>query len=587
MNQEPSGEMLYLMLRFFDGTIEQAEFEMLNRLIKESQEIRSLYFRYLKVYLAMKNARYLDKSGHSDLDLENFLSELGQYESLAPAAAVEAPTAEPVCLPKLTVQDTPYRFNKYSFYTALTALAATILFIATIYFLPPRVIPTPVARILDSSHARWLQDKTSKSPSILFEGALTVTEGTLKFAMYDGTEVNLSAPGVIELEQVDRLFLKQGRLRAAVPPAATGFTVRTPSGSIVDFGTDFSVAVDTAGKTEVEVFKGIVELRDSTNPLIYKSAQKLTMGQKGTIAPGGMISWTEPAQYHNNGEIRVQWLCPEAVGYWNNPAFWNNGLVRGGELVSEFRAADSPKIAVVDARAAGANKIMARRGDVGLLSSYPFTIQMDGGQVQLEQLWVGRMGLSDDAEGRWLMSDGELVLKGRDLTMLFIGDKCKGLMEINGGRVEVFGAVRVGCNEGAGTFGESHGTLAVNGGEMTIYGILEVAAAESVGVVRLHGGQVRAFDIRIAKKGTLAITDGILVLEGNKKEHIQEMVNSGLIHSDGRQILVDYTAEDTRGFGRDKTIIRVEQQDVPGPVGSSGVIDEPATGNERKSIAGK
>jgi|GEM_PF-2460480 len=559
MNQEPSGEILYLMLRFFDGTIEQAEFETLNCSIKESPEVRNLYFRYLKVYLAMRNARYLDKSGQSDLDLENFLSELGQYESLAPAVPVEESEAEPVCLPKLTVHETPYRFNKYSFYTALTGLAATILFIAIIYFLPPRVIPNPVARVLDASGTRWQQARTSKSQSILFEGTLAVTEGTLKFAMYDGTEVNLSAPAKIELEQVDRLFLKQGRLRAAVPPAAMGFTVRTPSGSIVDFGTDFSVAVDTAGKTEVEVYKGIVELRDGTNPLIYKTTQKLTMGQKGTIAPDGVISWSEPAQYHNNGEIRVQWLCPEAVGAWKDPSFWNNGLVRGAELVSEFRAADSPKTALVDAGTAGANKIMARRGDVGLLSSYPFTVQMDGGQVQLEQLWVGRMGLSDRAEGRWLMSDGELVLKGRDLTMLFIGDKCKGLMEINGGRVEVFGAVRVGCNEGAGTFGDSHGTLAVNGGEMTIYGILEVAAAESVGIVRLNGGLMRAFDIRIAKKGTLAITGGNLVLEGNKTQRIQEMIHSGLIHSDGREILVDYMAEDIRGFGRDKTIIRVRQ----------------------------
>lgn len=559
MKQGPSGEILYLMLRFFDGTIEQAEFETLNRSIKESQEVRSLYFRYLKVYLAVKNARYLDKSGQSDLDLENFLSELGQYESLAPAVPVEEPEAEPACLPKLTVQELPYRFNKYSFYTVLTAMAATILFIATIYFLPPRVIPNPVARVLDASGARWQQDKPSKSHLILFEGALTVTEGTLKLAMYDGTEVNLSAPAEIELEQVDRLFLKQGRMRAAVPPAATGFTVRTPSGSVVDFGTDFSVAVDTTGKTEVEVFKGIVELRDSTNPLIYKTTQKLTMGQKGTIAPGGMISWTEPAQYHNNGEIRVQWQCSAAVGHWKDPSFWNNGLVCGAELVSEFRATDSPKIAVVDSETAGANKIMARRGDVGLLSSYPFTVQMDGGQVQLEQLWVGRMGLEDAAEGRWLMSDGELILKGRDQVMLFIGDKCKGLMEIDGGRVEVFGAVRVGCNEGSGTFTDSHGTFVISGGEVTIYGILEVAAADSAGTVRLNGGLVRAFDIRIARKGMLAITDGILVLEGDKTEPVQEMIRSGLIQSDGRDILVDYTAEDTRGFGRDKTIIRVKQ----------------------------
>jgi hypothetical protein len=91
MMQEPAGQMLYLMLRLFDGTIEQGEFETLHRSIKERPEVRSLYFRYLKVYLAMKHVRYLDKTGQSDLDLEHFLSELGEYESLAPAVPVKAP----------------------------------------------------------------------------------------------------------------------------------------------------------------------------------------------------------------------------------------------------------------------------------------------------------------------------------------------------------------------------------------------------------------------------------------------------------------------------------------------------------------
>jgi hypothetical protein len=558
MKPDSSSEMLYLMLRFFDNSASQEEFELLNRMMKENESIHQLYFRYLKVYLALKNVRYLNRSGQSDLYLEHFLSEMGRYESSAPAAVTkEHPIVEqkPVCLRKAEVEKPTYRFNKYSFYTAITALAATILIIATIYFMPPRVFPDPVARILDSEQAEWMQQNKSRSRSVLFQGHLQVTKGNLKFVMYDGTEVSLEAPTSVELEHIDRLFLTQGKLRAIVPPLAAGFSVCTPSGSVVDYGTDFSVAVDNAGKTSVEVFKGVVELRDSSNPLIFRVAQKLSAGQTGTIESDGKISWTEPARYYDNGEIRVRWQCPDSAGDWGNPSFWGNGLVRGPELVAEFRAEDSPKMVRVDAGVIGEHKISARRADVGLLSRFPVTVQMDGGQIQLEQLWVGRMGLQNAAEGKWLMSGGELVLKGRDLVMLFVGDKCKGLLEIGGGNVEVFGTVRVGCNEGSGSYMDSDGTLLMNGGKLTIYGILEVAVADSVGVVRLNDGVIRAFDVRIDQKGMFLVNGGTLVLEGDKTERTHNMINAGYMRTEGREITVFYDEDDSRGFGRDKTII--------------------------------
>ena len=561
MKPEQSVEIQYLMTCFFDGSISPSEFDVLNRSMKESDTVRDLYFRYLKVYLALKNVRYLDRSGRSDLDLENFLCELGRYEHLAPAVAVQEslPQEGSVCLQKLHIEKPPYQLNKYSFYTALTALAATILIIATIYFLPPRIVPEPVARILESAQAEWTQEKTPRGRSILFAGSLKVTQGTLKFAMYDGTEVSLDAPAAVELEQIDRLFLHRGQMRATVPPVATGFTVCTPSGSVVDYGTEFTIAVDTKGKTVVEVYKGIVELRDSSNPLLFNMSQRLTVGQTGTIDPAGKISYRDAARPDNESEIRVQWECPEASGRWNSPSFWTNGLVRSPALVSEFRAVDAPKTIVVDSSVIASDKIIARRADVGLLSRYPVTVKMTGGQIQLEQLWVGRMGQHDAAEGKWLMSDGELVLKGRDLIMLFVGDKCKGLMEISGGSVEVFGTARVGCNEGDGIFTDSDGTLAVNGGTLTIYGILEVAVAESVGAVRLNGGVVRAFDVHINETGVFLVNGGTLVLEGDKTEQIRTFITAGRIRSEGHEIQVEYDGEDLRGFGRDKTILSVKQ----------------------------
>lgn len=567
MNPKESIELQYLMLRFFEGTISEDEFKILNQSLRKSESARELYFSILKVSLALKNVRYLNKSARAELDLAEFLCELGHYENCAPAITVEELESDepPVSMKKLDIQTAPYRINKYSFFTALTALAATVLIIATIYFLPPRFSPEPVARILDSSSSEWTQDKRFKSGSLLFKGVLEVNTGTLAFAMYDGTEVCLKAPASAELLDINRLLLKVGQIRANVPPIATGFTVCTPNGSVVDYGTEFTVAVDQTGNAFIEVFKGTIELRDSSNPLIFEESQKLTVGQTGTIDTKGRITWKEVKQPDINIETRVRWNCPQPVGRWTDSSCWNQGLVRGTELVSEFRAINAPATILIDDAVTGQDKIRARRADVCLLSEYPMTIQMDGGQVQLEQLWIGRMGTDRVAEGRWIMSSGELTLKGRDPVQLFIGDKCKGRMEISDGRVEIFGGARIGCNESYSatreneTFSDSNGTLVMNGGSMMIYGVLEVAAAESVGTVQLNGGQIRAFDLHIEQSGSLVMTGGILILEGNKTAGLQDFIDSGLIQSPDKKISIEYDEQGILGFGRDKTIISVKE----------------------------
>lgn len=553
MAPEQSMKPQYLMLRFFEGSIAEDEFEILNQFIKKSDTAQNLYFSYLKVYLALKSVRYLDHFSQSDIDSKSFLCELGKYENFAPPVEEQKPPEKEESLPleKLHIEKTPHRFNKHSFYTALIALAAMILLIVVIHILPPRVILRPIARILDSSKAEWVQEKDTKNRTLLFEGPLTVTKGTLKFAMYDGSEINLHAPAIVELERIDQLYLQQGSMLVVVTPVAAGFTVRTPSGSVVDYGTEFSVAVDSKGATQVEIVKGVVELRDSSNPLRFKVAQKLIAGQIGTIDSSGKISYRDVRRPDDDVEVRVRWECSKPTGLWTRPSYWTNGLVRGLSLVSEFRAEDAPKMVIVDSTAAGSGKIFARRADVGLLSKHPVTVQMKGGQVQLEQLWVGRMSESDEGQGLWLMEDGEIVLKGRDYTVLLIGDKGKGQMEINGGSVEAYGSARVGCMQG-------DGTLVMNGGTMTINGTLEVAIEESAGAVYLNGGQIKINDLRIDKRGVLSINGGTLIIQDDRTEHIQYLMDTGYIQSPNHKIVVEYDDTGDLGFGVNKTIIHVK-----------------------------
>ena len=73
--------------------------------------------------------------------------------------------------------------------------------------------------------------------------------------------------GPAEFEPLSRngVLLHLGMLTARVPPEAQGFTVRSLSATVVDMGTEFGVAVEQGGATDVEVFIGVVEVRVDHN----------------------------------------------------------------------------------------------------------------------------------------------------------------------------------------------------------------------------------------------------------------------------------------------------------------------------------
>lgn len=82
--------------------------------------------------------------------------------------------------------------------------------------------------------------------------------GVLSVAMPSGTEFTLEGPATMVVTGSNQVRLDQGRLYAIVPASGVGFTVDTPSGSTIDLGTEFGVAVHAGGRSETFVFAGKV-----------------------------------------------------------------------------------------------------------------------------------------------------------------------------------------------------------------------------------------------------------------------------------------------------------------------------------------
>jgi len=148
------------------------------------------------------------------------------------------------------------RASKFWPTVALFSSAAALLLVVLgiiEYFHSHRV----VAELGNSVHAKWDQIPDSNS---LRPGTLELCEGVAEITFKQGTRVLIQAPCEFDLISNNRMKLMGGSVTAFVPEQARGFRVTTPQSEIVDFGTEFGVAVASSTAYEVHVFKGRVGL---------------------------------------------------------------------------------------------------------------------------------------------------------------------------------------------------------------------------------------------------------------------------------------------------------------------------------------
>jgi hypothetical protein len=125
---------------------------------------------------------------------------------------------------------------------------------------PPSRAATPFAEITATAQARWAAPRELVDGDALGSGPVRLLEGRALLRFASGATVVLNGPVDLEIVTDNRIFLRSGRITPFVPPAARGFTVVSPSGEVVDLGTEFSVGVDAAGLTSVYVIDGEIDV---------------------------------------------------------------------------------------------------------------------------------------------------------------------------------------------------------------------------------------------------------------------------------------------------------------------------------------
>jgi hypothetical protein len=121
-----------------------------------------------------------------------------------------------------------------------------------------------VGRITGMVDCNWDDPKTAPSHDapVSTGHKYALASGLMEITYDSGAKVILQGPVTYEVESMNGGFMQVGKLTGKVEvEAAKGFTVRTPTATVTDLGTEFGVAVDQQGCTTSHVFRGEIEVQ--------------------------------------------------------------------------------------------------------------------------------------------------------------------------------------------------------------------------------------------------------------------------------------------------------------------------------------
>ncbi len=236
--------------------------------------------------LAELNARLESDapSRQTYLELMRVEAELGAIH-LSPASAAPSEPSPAYAVTVSPASESPTASRRSSWSPWIGALAASILLtaassswltyqgmrgegmLANLITQPEPLDSEPpveaVARVAATRNCRW-----SGTTAALGFGAdvaggqmLELEAGLAELTFADGARLVLEGPAAFRIADAETVELYSGRVAAAIPAEATGFSVRTPRLMVAESGAQYGLVAGSNGADEVHVFEGDIEAK--------------------------------------------------------------------------------------------------------------------------------------------------------------------------------------------------------------------------------------------------------------------------------------------------------------------------------------
>jgi lysophospholipase L1-like esterase len=251
---------------FCDGTIEEAEAAELAALLRENAAARRAYIEYMDLHAAIQ-----------------------WTVSAAPSRPARRRAVKHAPAPTRPMR-TWVRFGVAAAIVLVFGVALTLLVAFATGGADQKAKRELVATLVEATDAVWdRSDVPTTLGSQLPGGFLRLRSGTAQVEFYSGAVIVIEGPCEFGLNGPKRGYLKRGKLVAHVPEAARGFTVAGPGVAIVDLGTEFGLEIDAAGRSNVQVFKGSVDVQLTDASGAAVSSIGIAADQAAEIKPGSGV----------------------------------------------------------------------------------------------------------------------------------------------------------------------------------------------------------------------------------------------------------------------------------------------------------
>jgi hypothetical protein len=266
-----SHELWSLLAARCDGTMTPRMWERLNELLRDDQDARRVYILHMDQH-AMLLWRYRDVVAED-------------INAIEPA---DVPNALPTA-PGLgfLVTTLPRTLGYFSSDWSLSYLIATVVcgiaaLIGSLIYVSryeqvvddtpssaaehqPEPLPTvePVGRITGMVDCKWVKgsDPLRSNDVVSMGKEFRLESGLMEIGYDTGAKVILQGPVAYVVESKNGGFMSVGKLTGKMTTAsAKGFSVRTPTATITDLGTEFGVEVYENNTSDVYVLSGTVDV---------------------------------------------------------------------------------------------------------------------------------------------------------------------------------------------------------------------------------------------------------------------------------------------------------------------------------------
>ena len=261
-------ELEELLSKLFDGIANNEDTKRIEELLSGDPEACEFYIDYSELCAQME----FELSAKTPLDIDE--QSISAQISKSTALFYEGQTTKQILTPSWRPMP------------LLAVAAVIILFIGTLsLIINKRLLMSPqsveaknssqlienvthegVAVLMESVSASFVDNgfQPSSTNGILYPGEILLESGIVAIEFYSGARVILEGPAIFELTSENSAILREGRIRALVPPQACGFSVSTRQIEVVDLGTEFGMNIEEDGHlTEVHCFDGLVDVYEN------------------------------------------------------------------------------------------------------------------------------------------------------------------------------------------------------------------------------------------------------------------------------------------------------------------------------------